>query len=235
MCSSDLKTGHTTKFCIKSGGGMAGKTIEESKAARRIMLEKKRSGGDTLKVPVTVKDVNGRAFTVLIDAAPPSLSLPPEFVGIAHDPLPTASIEEIEYEGWMAVEEEPVTSVDWNTHTTSTAETALTIAPLNQTTRTKISIDDFPFIVDSGASVHISPDRSDFISLRPTTPRSVKGVGGSSIPAFGVGDIKIWRGAHQLLYTTHCTSRTQASGSSPSVPSRKTRMPLPISTHHPAG
>jgi hypothetical protein len=45
---------------------MAGKTVDEFKATRKLMLEKKRLGTDSSKVPVTVKDVNGRAFTIMI-------------------------------------------------------------------------------------------------------------------------------------------------------------------------
>jgi hypothetical protein len=66
-----------------------------------------------------------------------------------------------------------------------------------------MSLDNFPFIIDSGASVHISPDHSDFISLHPK-PRSVKGIGGSSISTVGVGDIKVHiaRGTSIILRNT---------------------------------
>jgi hypothetical protein len=136
LCSNPVckKTGHTIEFCIKQGGGMAGKTIEDSKTARRLMLDKKRLGTDAPKVPITVKDINGRAFTVLIDSVlPPTPSSLPEFAGITCDPIPAMSIEETEYEGWLAVEEEPVTSIDWNQHYTSAAENTFTVEPLNQT------------------------------------------------------------------------------------------------------
>jgi hypothetical protein len=90
---------------------MAGKTIDESKAARKLMLEKKKQGTDSSKVPVTVKDVNGRAFTIMIDSTQVSSPSPtPEFAGLAADPLPMATIDEVEYEGWLVIEE-PVTSV----------------------------------------------------------------------------------------------------------------------------
>jgi hypothetical protein len=60
---------------------------------------------------------------------------------------------------------------------------------------------DFPFIVDTGTTVHISPEHSDFLSLRPIQPCSVKGIGGSSITAIGVSDIKlrVGRGASITL------------------------------------
>jgi hypothetical protein len=79
---------------------MAGKTIDESKAARKLMLEKKRQGTDSSKVPVTVEDVNGCAFTVMINSTQVSSpSHTPEFARLAADPLPMATIDEVEYEG----------------------------------------------------------------------------------------------------------------------------------------
>ena len=163
------KTGHMMEYCIKAGGGMAGKTIEESKAARKLALEKKSSGSHTSKIPVTVKDVNRRAFTVMIDSEtnPPPI-LCPEFAGLACDPIPTATIDEVEYEGWVVIEEEATVTVDWNQYTSAPAGDAFTVEPLNQTGRSQLSLDDYPFIVDSGATVHISPNKGDFITLRPT-------------------------------------------------------------------
>jgi hypothetical protein len=72
--------------------------------------------------------------------------------------------------------------------------------------------------MDSGASIHISPDKGDFITLHPTPSHSVKGIGGTSITAFGVGDIKlrIARGAsivlHNALYIPHSTVRLISVG-----------------------
>lgn len=54
-----------------------------------------------------------------------------------------------------------------------------------------MTITDQPFYVDSGATVHISPYKSDFITLQPITPKAIKGVGGSAITACGVGNIKL--------------------------------------------
>jgi hypothetical protein len=55
--------------------------------------------------------------------------------------------------------------------------------------------------LDSGASVHISNDEADFFSLCPIPPRSVNGVGGSSIQAIGIGTIRLVaaRGIHITL------------------------------------
>lgn len=63
--------------------------------------------------------------------------------------------------------------------------------PLNQTQHTTISFDSYPFYVNTGAMVHLSPDQSDFLNLHPITPRSVRGVGGSATSAVGMSDIKL--------------------------------------------
>ncbi|KAF8585018.1 hypothetical protein K439DRAFT_1344360 [Ramaria rubella] len=45
--------------------------------------------------------------------------------------------------------------------------------------------DATPFFLDTGATSHCSPIKSDFIDLEPIEPRSVRGVNGVSIPAIG--------------------------------------------------
>jgi hypothetical protein len=49
-----------------------------------------------------------------------------------------------------------------------------------------------PFILDSGANCHISPERGDFKTLNPIPPLTVKGSGGSSIQAVGMGTIEVY-------------------------------------------
>ena len=205
-CSNCKRSGHSNDYCISRGGGMEGKTIDESKAARRAAQDKKRSGTplspSTTKVPVTMQDTGGRVFTVMID--PTAFSTPnlpsTAFAGLASDPIPSSAIESVEYDGWLATEEETSTSIDWAINQTSPNDNALTVTPLNQTQRTRVNLDNHPFYVDTGATVHISPNRSDFLTLTSITQRSVKGIGGSSIAAVGVGDI-ILRIGHNASIT----------------------------------
>ena len=223
-CSVCKRTGHTNTYCVMQGGGMAGKTITESIAARKKDKENKKDGNNSSqtsgKVSVTMRDASGKAFIIQVD--PGDVSMPvmaSEFVGIASDNIPNhetlaASIEQVEYEGWFALEEEPKTTIDWNTHTKPSDIAAISeISPINQNNRTPISLDDLPFYVDTGATVHISPDKSDFMTLKPTIARSVKGVGGSSITAIGIGSIKlrVARGAYitlqNALYIPNATVR----------------------------
>ena len=225
-CSNCKRQGHSNQYCISPGGGMARKTIQESKDARLKDRENSRNGNNTKtsssngKIAVNVKDSSGKAFIIHVnpnDISTPTNHIKPEFAGLASD-LPESIIpgttEEIEWCGWLAFEEEPKASLDWTTHTRPIDIAAISeVSPLQQNKRTPISLEDLPFYVDTGATVHISPEQSDFLTLRPIAARSVKGVGGSSITTIGLGDIKlrIARGAHiilqNVLYIPNATVR----------------------------
>ncbi|KAK7021276.1 hypothetical protein R3P38DRAFT_2470551, partial [Favolaschia claudopus] len=47
------------------------------------------------------------------------------------------------------------------------------------------------FAADSGATVHLSPVRDDFYSIRAIPAQKIWGVGGTYIEAIGKGDIHI--------------------------------------------
>jgi hypothetical protein len=68
---------------------------------------------------------------------------------------------------------------------------ALFASSPNTNSRTKLSVNAGPFILNSGATIHISPDSSDFYDLKPVPPRSIKGIRGSSINATGIGKIRL--------------------------------------------
>jgi Reverse transcriptase (RNA-dependent DNA polymerase)/GAG-pre-integrase domain len=208
ICINCKRPGHTEPYCVHPGGGMAGKTIEESKAARRKDKEVKAgkstatsSSPTDTRVKVTVKGSDGRAYTLLTDpssltpAPETSNQAPKEFVGITSINPELIPVEHAEYHGFMAmIQEEPnlsiepelKASVDWNTHSNQTDFSALSVT----LPQAPISIKNVPFLIDSGASSGISPDRNDFTNLKPIT-RGVKGIGGSSITAHGIGDIRI--------------------------------------------
>jgi len=193
---------------------MAGKTIQESKDTHLRDRDNARgnntmkSHNNTGKIAVNVKDSMGKAFIIHVDPCNISTSsnnTKTEFAGLASD-LPETilpnSMENIEWSGWLALEEEPKTSLDWTTHTKPIDIAAISeISPLQQNKCTPLSIDNLPFYVDTGATVHISPEKSDFLTLCPIAAWSVKGVGRSSVTAIGLGDIKlrIARGVHIIL------------------------------------
>jgi hypothetical protein len=59
---------------------------------------------------------------------------------------------------------------------------------LNQNSQTNLSLINFPFWVNSGASVYITPDKLDFYILKCIKPRKVGGVEKASVAAIGIGD-----------------------------------------------
>lgn len=148
LCSNPIckKTSHTIEYCVKSGGGIAGKTLDESIAAHRASTKKKKSGSITLKIPITMKDMNGCAFTVMVNHNSSLVTnQPPEFIGVTY---PATTFDEVEYEGWLVTEEEPTTTINWGKYSTPMPDTVFTIEPLAQTGHTRISLEDYPFIVD---------------------------------------------------------------------------------------
>jgi hypothetical protein len=59
-------------------------------------------------------------------------------------------------------------------------------------TRTPIdTLADSPFILNTGATCHISPVKSDFKSLRPIAPHPITGIGGAQVHATGMGSIEL--------------------------------------------
>jgi hypothetical protein len=81
------------------------------------------------------------------------------------------------------------TSVDWNEVSAPINLAKITVAALNQNSQTNLSLINFSFWVDSGTSVYITPDKSDFYSLRRIEPKEVGGIKKLSVTTIGVGDI----------------------------------------------
>ncbi|HEV7735895.1 MAG TPA: hypothetical protein VGO47_00765, partial [Chlamydiales bacterium] len=225
ICTNCKRNRHTAEYCIASGGGMAGKTIEESRQARRNKDSRRGrpAAPGTInstqgKFQIKVSGTDGKAYFLNVDpsmmgaftptqmetqTAPsegqmsPSDSIPTDLQANFCDP------DAIEYEGWMAIEQEFITSVNWdnNSQPTNKILNASEIVPLSQKSKTIISITIGPFWLDTGASIHISPNKDDFITLRRIKPRPVGGLTAMSVIAIGIGDIKIrvGRGAYILL------------------------------------
>ncbi|KAF8224287.1 hypothetical protein L208DRAFT_1312457, partial [Tricholoma matsutake] len=119
ICSNCKHPGHIVPYCVSNRGGMEGKTIEESKAVKKLAYEQKKSGNGAAKsspkIPITLKDSAGHAYTVMLDSSILSTTqaVPTKFAGLTSDPLPHTMVEEVEYKEWLMTEEEFSTSVDW--------------------------------------------------------------------------------------------------------------------------
>lgn len=101
--------GHTKEWCIKPGGGMAGKTIKESKAACQATQgggNKNAKTTNTIKNGLAVKGLDGQAYIVDI-AHLQKIQLetkPADFAGIADSA--TNTTDYFEYEGFMVIDED---------------------------------------------------------------------------------------------------------------------------------
>ena len=75
------------------------------------------------------------------------------------------------------------------------------VASMNTNAHTTLSVSVGPFILDSGATIHISPDATNFFELKPIPARTIKGIRGSSISATGIGKIclRIAKGLELIL------------------------------------
>jgi hypothetical protein len=175
-CSNCKRTGHTADWCVRAGGGMAGKSIAEAQAACKTGQEgkqekSKESKDPKQKISLSFKDANGRAFIAYVDAATVSASAAAEssthanLASIDADspslnlPADLTGVEMIKYEGWLACLDEPVVSLDWNQYRNDVEVSPAMIAAPQQNTRTPVvNLDECPFYLDSGASIHISPE-----------------------------------------------------------------------------
>ena len=74
------------------------------------------------------------------------------------------------------------------------------------------NVSSMPFLLDLGASVHISPECSDFKHLCPIAHHAIKGFNGLSTTAVGVGNINLCTSSgHKIslkdvLFMPSCTT-----------------------------
>jgi hypothetical protein len=114
-------------------------------------------------------------------------------------PLQTASIEEViddapagflDTTSTVLTPQSPEsTSIDWTQPWPSTYATSLS----------NLSIADKPFIFDSSATCHITPECSDFSTFRPISSHPVAGLGSSSVPTVGCGSVDLLMSDRQKL------------------------------------
>ena len=229
FCTNCKRPKHIAEYCVRAGGGLAGKTVKEAMAIQR----EKRLGSRPPRKPPSgthasstqgsnskdtmassksglpiLRDSQNRAYILdsssgqafLLSTDTPTPTQEAHFSGlvtddivdlVAHSMTP-ADIEEYASTAWLDLQEELISSVDWASRTKSTDLASILIMPVEPTSRLQeVSTSTSPFLLDSGCTTHISPERHDFLSLRPISNRVVKGVNGSSINAIGIGSIKL--------------------------------------------
>jgi transposase InsO family protein len=229
-CANCKRTNHSTDFCIAPGGKMFGKTIEEAINSQRAATRSNRPprtqqyNSNTTQVAhvASQPQANFPSPSPSVPASTHSNSAPAMMInGLQYIPNPnwSAYISEdpslppqhvnvastnYEYCALLASCNKFKTSVDWNTQTYPVDLLQLPSEPFAfPAGRTPaLNTDDKPFILDSGASCHITPERSDFRTFSPIPPLPVSGLEGSSVYAIGTGtvDLHIASG-HKLSLT----------------------------------
>ena len=222
VCSNCKRQYHTADFCVRPGGKMAGKTMEEAQAARRAA-----SG----KLPIDVATATTQVAKLAPSTANVAVIAPPTVAPLVLPPkLPTSgqmvNIEGIQYfltpatpivttaphsgnicvsagkpirltdlnhfEAYITSCGEPDASLDWSEH--SFPVDIANSSPLSPKPGT------CPFILDSGATCHISPIRSDFSTLRSIAEHPITGLGGARVYAIGIGTVELTvDSGHRLL------------------------------------
>ena len=202
------KIGHLYPDCHGPGGPMEGRRDEViakiAKAKEERDKKAKVTGATTPSATGIHHDKSGRAYlldsesgqAVFLASTQPQPSTPDvALAALTTDPIPRdwynnmSAADQSEYEALFI--EEHLASVDWSERRRAVASDAFLASSPNYDSRSKLSSDAGPFILDSGATIHISPDAGDFFDLKPIPPRMIKGVGGSSINATGIGKIRL--------------------------------------------
>ena len=179
---------------------MAGRTIEEARAAYRAAQTKQRDSSHTSKAPVAnvattstpaptpssgTVFVNGLPYVLDPQWSPPSPS--------AHIAEVNSSDDDYQHRTCIALSE-PFSAL-FNSSAFSISNNAMNLP--NHASQLDPSI--IPFIIDTGATCHISPFRSDFASLTPISAHPVKGLGTASLNAVSMGTIEIRTASSSIL------------------------------------
>ena len=202
ICANCKRPGHRTEYCIAAGGQMAGKTIEEARAAQEAARAAQRSGSsgkprnprantssqaNTADSGSTSVVINGKRY-VLDNAVSTSAE---NNTNSALAALTMEEYDQHEYIAVLATTDNPLVSVNWRSHS-RTPDYPSHIPVAYSAGRSPIAHpDELPFILDTGATCHISPEASDFKVLKSIPRHPVKGLCGSAIYATGMGDIEL--------------------------------------------
>ena len=151
-------------------------------------------------------DTQNRAYIIdrtthtayLISEAPHTASPEPHFTGLVTDSIndlvasamTPGNYKEYTNVTWLNLQDELKASVDRTSLSNPVDLSAISVSPVPATKQlNEVLLSSSPFLLDSGCTTHLSPECSDFLHLKPTTNRLVKGVNGSSISAVGIRSI----------------------------------------------
>ena len=153
------------------------------------------------------------AYTICVTDSTTPITMPS-----AHWEPPSPGSIDSSSSSYLALSGPLKASVDWHTLSCSIADLNpkdSEVSPIPSHTAHVLLAKawDMPFLLDSGTSIHISPERSDFKHLCLIMAHPIKGFNRSSTTAISVGDIDLCTGTgHKLclrdvLFVPSCTTR----------------------------
>ena len=190
VCTNCKRETHGTDYCIAPGGKMAGRTIEEARTAFRAAQKRdvsripKPSTANVATSPSPTTTTS--SGTVYVNGLPYVLDL------MWTPPSPSAHIAEVSAESddflhcTCVALSEPL-----SVFSASSAFSISNPSPLPCNTSSRLDPSELPFIIDTGATCHISPFLSDFTTFKSIPPHPIKGLGSTSLNAVGMGTIDI--------------------------------------------
>jgi transposase InsO family protein len=224
VCTHCKRPFHTAEFCIQKGGRMAGRSLEDAKAASRAAVAERRAkaesknGTHTALVAITPGAAATNAGASLPPVPATAVSVPTAFtsplmfngVPYALTPISAASAtltphtanlcdhtgtplevnDLVEYRAFITVNDASRTSLNWEDFSKAVELAGISAYPIS-TSSSHPPACVAPFILDSGATCHISPNHADFKRLSPIPPHPVKGLGSTCVYAIGMGDIEL--------------------------------------------
>lgn len=238
VCANCKREGHGTDFCVAPNGKMAGRTLDEARAAYRASLPKNTAPDTHLARSPRTTPHSAHVATSPSPTPIPSLpsSTPESLTSSSHN-MPssgTVFVNGLPYipdPGYNSpvpdsahITELPSSSPDFPYRTCLALsddephfEPLSLASPSNAfsvsvSTTSNSSGSSLPFIIDTGATCHISPILSDFHSLKPITPHPIRGLGDHSIDAVGMGTIFLASSTgtlalHNAFYVPHSAVR----------------------------
>jgi hypothetical protein len=182
FCTHCRRPHHSPDFCISPGDKYAGHTLEEAQAAQRAALgllarsvtPQAPSGGaaptanvatsDAVPLPTPLSNsfvINGITYSAISPPAASTVMSPTSGITAASALCPEPYDTDFEFSSFVAMDGVPTASVDWNDYSRSFDLSDIPVSPVAYSaSRSPVSrLADIPFILDSGASFHISPER----------------------------------------------------------------------------
>jgi len=208
MCSHCKHPGHLTNFYIQPGSKMAGHSMDNTHTTQHAASSHATCGTPNSSTHVatsqdpapseeSVKSVviNGKTFYVGPSPTPPFGDF--ARTAICKDPPlildSDMTFSHHTYEAYTTINGPAHVSLDWAEYS-NPMDLSQTIAkPIVYSTSCipASDLDASPFILDTRATIHISPIYGNFKCLHPIALHPITSVGGAHVYAMGMGSIEL--------------------------------------------